>query len=248
MKKTRIIAVANHKGGVGKTTTTLNLGKALALKGKKVLLIDIDPQSNLSQHVAVEEPELSIYEALCESAALPVIPLEENLDLVPSDLTLSTAETRLVGAVTGYFKLRNALKPIEEQYDFILIDCPPSLGVLTVNALMAANEVLIVAEAQFFSVKGLNTILTMVSELQNTMHADLKVMGMVITQTNRTVISKLMSEAVQSNYKGRVFQTVIRQSAALAEASLSRQNIFNYAPKSSGAEDYLQLAEEVING
>ncbi|MCU0448280.1 MAG: ParA family protein [Bernardetiaceae bacterium] len=245
---TRVISITNHKGGVGKTTTTLNLGKALALAGQRVLLIDIDPQSNLSQHVGVEDPEQSVYDTLCDNAPLPVRELEPGLSLVPSDLSLSTAETRLVGAVTGYFRLRNALKPIEDRYDFVLIDCPPSLGVLTVNAMMAATEVLIVAEAQYFSVKGLNTILTMVGELQNTMHNHLRILGMVITQTNRTVLSKMMAEAIQQNYQGRVFQTVVRQSAALAEASLSKKDIFQYSPRSTGAEDYQQLAQEVING
>lgn len=244
----RIICVLNHKGGVGKTTTTLNLGKALNLLGKKVLLIDIDPQANLSQCVGVEEPEHHVYEAICENADLPLHAIGPGFFLAPSDLSLSRAELRLQSEVTGSFKLRNALRKLQEPFDYILIDCPPSLGILTVNALMAAGEVLLVVQSQYLAIKGLQTILDLMEELKQDLNPQLSVAGLVVTQTNRTVFSKSIEETLRGVYGGKVFQTAIRQNVALAEASASGSDIFEYNPKSSGAEDYQSLANELVHG
>jgi chromosome partitioning protein len=241
-----IIAVINHKGGVGKTTTTLNLGKALALCGKKTLIIDIDPQANLSQSIGVEEPDMHVYQAMLENTPLPIVHLAENFDLIPTDLDLSEAELKLQNDVNGYFKLRNALKTAKENYDFILIDCPPSLGILTTNALIAATHILVVVQSEYLAVKGLQTILKLVESVRENLNPDLEVLGMLVTQINKTIFRQNIAETLRNIYQGKVFQTAIRQNISLAEASSVGQDIFTYNSKSAGAEDYMSLAKELL--
>lgn len=242
----RIIAIVNHKGGVGKTTTTLNLGKALSLQGKKVLLIDLDPQANLSQSVAVDESEKNIYHALCEDINLPIIEIGNGLSICPADLGLSGAEAKLQSEqVMGYFKLKNSL-PTTDTYDFILIDCPPSLGILTINALLAANEIIIVTEPQFLAVKGLQTILELIEKLKTTLTPHLRLKGILFTLYDRTVVSKSIIEQLQTQYGQLVFDSIIRQNVKLAEASALRKDIFTYQADSTGAQDYAQLAKEIL--
>ena len=244
---TRIIALVNQKGGVGKTTSTINLGKALSLKGKRVLLVDIDPQANLSQCAGVETPERHIYQALVENKPLPIVSVGDKLDLVPSDLELTGADLKLMAEVTGYFKLKNALKGIKEQYDFVLVDCSPSLGILTTNAIIAATELLIVLQSEYLAIKGLSAILEFADDIRsNNLNADLKVTGMLMTQVNNTVLSKDVVTHVRGLHGPMVFDTMIRQNVALAEASAVGQDIFTYNPKCNGAEDYMALAEELL--
>lgn len=243
----RTIAIVNHKGGVGKTTTTLNLGKALSLKNKKVLIIDIDPQSNLSQSLGIEEVEPNIYHAICEKQAIPIMEIAPGFDLVPASLDLSGAEVKLITEINGYFRLKTALAPVKDNYDFILIDCPPSLGILTINALIASGEVMVVIQSQYLAIKGLNTILDSVEELRSNLNSDLKILGMLLTQVNRTIISKTIVDSVHDTHGGKVFNTVIRQNVALIEATTTGQDIFSYDDQSNGAEDYLNLAEEILS-
>ncbi|MCS6820916.1 MAG: ParA family protein [Microscillaceae bacterium] len=245
--RTRVIAIVNHKGGVGKTTTTLNLGKALSILGKRVLIIDIDPQSNLSQSVGIEEPPKNIYHTLCEKAPLPTQKLADRFDIVPADLELSGAEIKLITDVNGYFKLKDAILQVKDSYDFILIDCPPSLGILTINAIIAANEVILVVQSQYLAIKGLNTIMDLLSELRRNLNPELKLTGLLMTQVNRTIVSRSIVETVQKAHKSKVFKTTIRQNVALIEASTVKQDIFTYNDKSQGAEDYLNLAKEILN-
>ncbi len=243
----RIIALVNHKGGVGKTTTTLNLGKALSMLKQKVLLVDIDPQSNLSQSVGIEDAEKSIYHVLCEKSKLPIRKLAKGFDLIPAGLDLSGAEMKLMTDINGYFRLREALEAVSEKYDYILIDCPPSLGVLTVNALMAANEIMVIIQSQYLAIKGLQTIMELVSELRKNLNTKLRVSGMLLTQVNRTIVSKAIVESIQTTHKEKVFQTVIRQNVKITEASTVAQDIFTYDDKCMAAEDYMALAKEIIN-
>lgn len=244
MKK-KIISLVNHKGGVGKTTTTLNLGKALSLLGEKVLLIDIDPQANLSQSLGINQ-DLSMYEVLCNDIDLPITSIAENLFVVPANLMLSTAETKLSSDhVTGYFKLREALSKHKDNYDFVLIDCPPNLAILTINALLAANEIIITLEPQFLSVTGLQTILDLHQKLV-TLNNDLKILGLLFTRYNRNVVSKSIIEQCHTAYQGLIFETVIRQNAKIMEASAVQKDIFSYDNKSTGAIDYMALAQEIL--
>lgn len=243
----RIIALVNHKGGVGKTTTTLNVGKALSILNQRVLLIDIDPQANLSQSVGIEDADKNVYHVLCEKAKLPIHQLDKGFDLIPAGLDLSGAELKLMTDINGYFKLREALEPVLENYDYVLIDCPPSLGVLTINALMAANEIVIVIQSQYLAIKGLQTISELVAELRKNLHTKLHISGMLLTQVNRTVVSKAIVDAIQKEHKEKVFQTVIRQNVKITEASTVSKDIFSYDETCAAAEDYMALAKELLS-
>lgn len=241
-----VIGIVNHKGGVGKTTTTINLGKALSLEGKKVLLIDLDPQANLSQWLNTENPTHSVFDAIIDSVPLPIHSLGEHIDFVPSSLKLAKAEVNLHSEPDGYFRLRTCLENIQSQYDFILIDCPPSLGLLTSNALIASTHVLVPVQTQFLASKGLETIEEAIQKIRRSLNKELKLLGILFTQTNRTVLSQSIRELVGTAYEGEVFATLIRQNIALAEASAHNQSIFEYAPNSHGAEDYHALAKEIL--
>jgi chromosome partitioning protein len=238
--------MVNHKGGVGKTTTTLHLGRALSLLKKKVLLIDCDPQANLSQSLKIEEPDKEIYHTLCEKEPLPILKVKENFHIVPASLDLSTAELKLMSDLNGYFKLRDSLAEVKSKYDYILIDCPPSLGVLTINALIASSELMIIIQSQYLAIKGLQNIMDLIDELRKNLNPNLKVAGLLLTQVNRTIVSKNIVETINENYKENVFETTIRQNVALVEASTMGQDIFEYAPDSMAAEDYGNLAKELI--
>jgi chromosome partitioning protein len=241
-----IISVVNHKGGVGKTTTTHNLGKALSLEGKKVLLIDLDPQANLSQASGVETPNASIYKSLCENEDLFVVNLDKNLDLIPAEINLAEAEIRLQADVNGYFRLRTLLKNILPKYDFILIDCPPSLGILTLNALIASQKAIVVVQAEYLAVKGLQTIFDLIIKLQENLNPNIEILGMLLTQLNHTIFRKEIADTVRNIYEGKVFENGIRQNITLAEATSAGQDVFAFDKHCTGAKDYKALALEIL--
>lgn len=242
-----IIGVLNHKGGTSKTTTTLNLGTALSHMGYKVLLIDLDPQANLSQSLGIEDETDTISEVFAmKSHDLPIKKISDKLSLVPASLDLSAVEPGMYANINSYFVLKTQLEKIRADYNYILIDCPPSLGIFTQNALIAANNVLITVQAQFLALKGLDTVYNLITSVREKLNDKISVLGLLLTQTNHTRISKDIAQSLRTTFKEKVFNTTIRQNVAIAEASASRKDIFSYSPESFGAIDYMNLAKEIL--
>ena len=243
----KIIAIVNHKGGTGKTTSAMNLGAGLAKLGKKVLLVDIDPQFNLTQHCGIREPESSILQTFVDNDPLPIVEINENLSLVPSELSLTRAETKLAASVTSYMKLKNVLQEVQKDFHYILIDCPPSLSFFTTNAIIAANSVIVALETEFLAKQGLDAILDFIDEIrQNGLNDRVSLLGVLLTKVNNTVMSRNVSEYVRKMLPKNTFKATIRDNIALSEASAVGVNIHEYNSKSHGAEDYLTLSKEII--
>ena len=242
----KIISILNHKGGTGKTTTTVNLGKALSLIGYKLLLIDLDAQANLSQSLGVEDESETISEVFGQKLQqLPIKKIDEMLHLVPASLDLSAIEPGMYSNINSYFLLKSLLERFKDSYDFILIDCPPSLGIFTQNALIASNSVLITVQAQFLALKGLDTVYNLITSIREKLNPTISVQGLVVTQSNHTKLSKDIILSLKETFKEKVYNTTIRQNVAIAEASANRQDIFSYSPESYGAVDYMNLAKEM---
>lgn len=245
--RTRTITVANHKGGVGKTTSTASLGMALALKGKRVLLVDLDAQQNLTYTLThIDEPERSIYDSLVKDEPLPVVNVTENVDLVPASLELARAEIDLSTKIAREAILKSLLEEIKILYDFILIDCPPSLGIITTNALVASDEIFIPLTAEALPLKGLTMLDDVVREVRKRVNPNLQLGGVFFTRFNNRKLNKEVVSTIEARYGDKVFKTKIRENIALAEMPLSGKSIFDYDSKSNGAKDYMALAEEII--
>ena len=243
----KVISLSNHKGGVGKTTSTINIGAGLNRLKKKVLLIDLDPQANLSQSLGIEEPERTIYGALKGEYKLEPMEIIPGLDLIPSTLDLSGAEIELSGEAGREYILKELIDPLRGSYDYILIDSPPSLGLLTINAFTASDEVYIPLQAQYLALQGLTKLMEVIAKIKSRLNKDLKVGGVFVTQyDNRKVLNRNVVETIKSHYKDQVFKTAIRDNIALAEAPTQGLDIFRYNPKSYGAEDYLSLCKEIL--
>lgn len=250
----RIIAIANQKGGVGKTTTAINLSACLAESGKKVLTIDTDPQGNTTSGLGVDKDELenTVYELMLDECTIKesLVKTEfENLDLIPSNVNLAGAEIELLGINEKEYILKNAVDYIKDDYDFVIIDCPPSLNMLTVNALTTANTVLVPIQCEYYALEGLSQLIHTINLVKERLNPDLDIEGVVFTMyDSRTNLSMQVVENVKSNLSQKVFQTLIPRNIRLAEAPSYGMPINAYDPKSAGAEAYMQLAEEVING
>jgi chromosome partitioning protein len=243
----KIISILNHKGGTGKTTTTVNLGKALSMIGYRLLLIDLDAQANLSQSLGVEEESETISEVFGQKLQqLPIKKINESLHLVPASLDLSAVEPGMYSNINSYFLLKSLLERVKDSYDFILIDCPPSLGIFTQNALIASNSVLITVQAQFLALKGLDTVYNLITSVREKLNQSILIQGLVVTQTNHTKLSRDIVSSLKETFKEKVYGTTIRQNVAIAEASANRQDIFSYSPESFGAIDYMNLAKELV--
>ncbi|MDX9847000.1 MAG: AAA family ATPase [Tenuifilaceae bacterium] len=245
--KPRVFAISNHKGGVGKTTTTLNLAAGLAKLGRRVLAVDLDPQANLSQSLGIRDHEPNTYNALRGDIPLPELPIMENLWLAPSHLNLSGAELELSMEPGRENLMRGLLRKLEKEYDYILLDCPPSLGLLTVNALNAAQRVIIPLQAQFLASQGLAKLIAVAEKVRERLNPELELGGIVITMYRRnTILSRDVIEFTSSRFGEMVFMTRIRDSIAIAESPAAGQDIFRYNRSSLGALDYANLCMEFV--
>ena len=242
-----IISLLNHKGGVGKTTSTINIGAALVELGKKVLLLDLDPQANLTVSLGIPRQKITIYENMRGEAEISPYKVKENLDVVTSTLDLSGAEMELINEAGREFILRELFQPISHDYDYIIIDCPPSLGLLTLNALTASNYVLIPMQTEFLALQGLAKIKQIVDKVRFRLNKKLQIGGVIATMyDSRKVLNRDILGTIQKYFGDKVFQTLVRDNVALAEAPARQQDIFAYNIKSNGAEDYLSLAKEIV--
>ena len=254
-----IISFANQKGGVGKTTTALNIGSYLAKANKKVLLVDLDPQGNLTSGIGCSRSRKdmlgkgnlpTIYDALVQEKLVSEIFLTteiDNLHLLPSNLELAGAEIELVSMMSRETRLKKVLEQVKDRYDYILIDCPPSLGLLTLNALTASDKIIIPVQCEYFALEGLSQLLEMVKIVQNTLNPSLEVLGVVLTMfDSRTKLSTLVADEVQKFFKDETFKTVIPRNIKLSEAPSHGKPISEYRPKSTGGIAYKKLAREII--
>ena len=246
-KMSKVIAISNHKGGVGKTTSTINIGAGLNKLGKKILLIDLDPQANLSQSLGLRDQERNIYGALRGEYNLQPIEIFKGLDVIPSTLDLSGAEIEMSGEAGREYILKELIDPIRASYNYILIDSPPSLGLLTINAFTTSDLVFIPLQAQYLAIQGLTKLLEVIDKIQRRLNKELKVGGVFITQyDSRKVLNKNVVATIEAHFKDQVFKTKIRDNVALAEAPAQGLDIFRYNPKSYGAEDYISLSKEIL--
>ncbi|MFO8066807.1 MAG: ParA family protein [Bacteroidales bacterium] len=243
----KVIAISNHKGGVGKTTSAINFGAALARSGKKVLLIDFDPQSNLSQSLEITEPEIDIYSIIKGDKEANAVKLNKNLYMIPAVSSLGAAEIELAAEAGREYILSEILDDIKDDYDYIIIDCPPSLGLLTINAFTAADEVLIPMQAEFLALQGIGKLLGLVEKIKKRLNERLTIAGIFITQFDRRkVLNRHVLNTIEGHFGDKVYNTTIRNNVALAEAPNSGLDIFEYNENSNGAFDYKMFTKEYL--
>lgn len=247
---TKVFCLSNHKGGVGKTCSTCNIGAGFAREGNKVLLIDLDPQANLSLSFGIKDVENSIYPVLLGNCQIDeaIYNLTENLDIIPSNLDLAGAEIELSSEAGREVILKECINKIKNDYDYILIDCAPSLGLLTTNALTASDEVYIPLQAQYLSLQGVSKLTSIIEKIQRRLNDKLKIGGIFITQYDaRKVLNRDIAENIEQYFSNQVLKTKIRDNITLAEAPGKGKDIFRYNPKCYGAEDYMSLCHEIIS-
>lgn len=248
----RIIAIANQKGGVGKTTTAINLSACLAERGQKVLAIDMDPQGNMSSGLGLDKDniEKTIYDMIIGEAEIEEVIQKgtiENLDILPSNVDLSAAEIELIDVENKEFVVKNSVQKIKDEYDFIIIDCPPSLSLLTINSMTTADSVLVPIQCEYYALEGLSQLIHTVELVKDRLNSRLEIEGVVFTMYDaRTNLSLQVVENVKDNLQQNIYKTIIPRNIRLAEAPSYGTPINQYDPKSAGAESYMRLAQEVI--
>ena len=248
----KVIAIGNQKGGVGKTTTAVNLGAALAFQGQKVLLLDMDSQGNATSGLGVERADVkqSMFEVLIDQIDMAscILPTSrENLWIVPSTVQLAGAELALASASEREYRLKQAIEPIKDQYDYILIDCPPSLGQLSLNAFTASNTILIPVQCEYYALEGLSQLLNTIRLVQRTYNKSFRIEGVLLTMLDsRTNLGYEVVDEVRKYFQEKVYQTIITRNVRLSEAPSHGQSVIDYEPRSRGAEAYMELAKEVL--
>lgn len=248
----KIIAIANQKGGVGKTTTSINLSACIAARGKKVLVIDIDPQGNTTSGYGIEKNEIdnTIYELILGDCSIEDCILKEvipNVSILPSNVNLAAAEIELIGIEKKEYILKNEVDWVKDKYDFIIIDCPPSLSLLTVNAMTAADSVLVPIQCEYYALEGLSQLIHTVNLIKERLNPELDMEGVVFTMyDSRTNLSAQVVDNVKEHLSQKIYKTIIPRNIRLAEAPSYGKPISLYDPKSAGAESYMALADEVI--
>jgi chromosome partitioning protein len=249
-----ILAITNQKGGVGKTTTAINLSAALAAKGLRTLLIDLDPQANSSMSfVDVHALEKSMFDVLVDRATgieSILRPAEKvpNLTIAPSNIALAKIESKLLGELDSHFRLKDAIQTIADRFDFILLDTPPTLGIITVNALVASSHVLIPIQSSYFALEGTDDLLETIDKVKQRANPQLQILGAVITlHDKRTLLSRDIVDQIQRVFGEKLFETMITKSVRLEESPAYKESIFTFAPRSTGAYEYYKLSEEVLS-
>ncbi|OAV76254.1 Sporulation initiation inhibitor protein soj [Bacteroidales bacterium Barb7] len=247
----RIISVLNHKGGVAKTATAINLGAALRVRGHRVLLIDLDGQANLTDALGLSETVAgkdTVYEAMKGGCVLPVYANGDGMEVVPACLDLSAAETELLHEAGREIILKRLIAPVTVSYDFILIDCPPSLGLLTLNAMTASDGLLIPVQAEYLAMRGMAKLMNVFAKVKERLNPELEIEGVVMTRyDSRRNLNQSVAELITEMFGEKVFKTYIRENVTIAEATSVGRDVISYAPKSTGAQDYMRLGDELLS-